>query len=465
MASIEPGGGPLPLRRWWEKPTFREQPTFAYSVLALAAVAAAIVVLINMLSGAGSSSGTVADPGWLDEAANGDVVYCSGEDVSRSQGRSIRDFNRSSEHGSATATLDDGISPKANRQREAYIKLIESSKCDVVYLDIIYTPEFASRDLLYDMSRYFKREEPTDAFDERMMKTVKHEDKLWGVPKQLDAGLLYYRRDRVRAPRTWKDLVEAAVPRPGERPGLRLQLDGYEGLTVIFLELAYAAGAAPMVSDDGKQANLSQEPMVEALKLLQTAIRRRAVPRSAIRSGDAGSYYAFSVGRASFLRAWPYVEARLRGDAAETQNETGPARRNTAANLGVTALPSWTRGSRRVGILGGHNLVIPRTAKNPEGALHLIKFLTSKSQILADAREASLAPVRPDLDDLDDVRSSPALRNVRSEDLVLRPPIVKYSEVSKVIYESLRGILTGARSDAVLRDQLKDLEEKVNEVL
>jgi len=444
-------------------PPFWQQRWFVYSGLAAVATAAIVLLLVVLIPG--PKPEPVADPRWLEAPAAGDVVYCSGEDVSRSQQRSVRDFNRSSDRGTAMAILDDDISPNANDQREAYLKLIQSGKCDVVYLDVIYNPEFASRDILYDMSDYLEQEEPAGSFDARMMKTVTYDDKLWGVPKHLDGGLLYYRGDRVDAPRTWQALVKAAVPRPDERPGLRLALDGYEGLTVIFLELAYAAGAEPIVSGDGTQANIDQDAMVEALQLMRTAIRRRSVPRSAIRSGDAGSYYAFAVGRASFLRAWPYVEARVRDDPASTHNETTVARRNTAANLGVVALPPWTPGGRRLGILGGHNLVIPRTAKNPQGALRLIRFLTSKEQILIDARTASLAPVRPELDDLDGVRSSPALKALKGERLVLRPPIVRYSRVSRMIYETLPKMLSRSRTDEELHDELARLEKAVDDIL
>ena len=133
-------------------PRFWQQRWFVYSGLAALATAAIVPLLVVLIPG--SKPEPVADPRWLGTPAAGDVVYCSGEDVSRSQQRSVRDFNRSSDRGTATAILDDDISPNANDQREAYLKLIQSGKCDVVYLDVIYNPEFASRDILYDMSDY-----------------------------------------------------------------------------------------------------------------------------------------------------------------------------------------------------------------------------------------------------------------------------------------------------------------------
>lgn len=434
-----------------------------YAGAGAAAVALIVVLLIAFIGGGDE----VADPGWLDDDAGGNVVYCSGEDVSRSQRRSVKDFNTSPARGTAHAEFVE-LAPKADRQRAEYLQRMASSDCDLVYLDVIYTPEFASRDLLYDMTQYLRRDDLASSFDPRMISTATYADKLWGVPKQIDGGLLYYRRDKVRPPRTWTALAAEAEPGPGERPRLRLQLDAFEGLTVIFLELAYAAGAEPIVSDDGKTANIDQEGTLKALQLLQATLARGAVPRSVIDQGDKGSLWAFGVGRASFLRGWPYVEARLRDDAevAVTEgNPTAPARGNTARNVRVVSLPPWNRDGRRVGILGGHNLVIPRTAKNPEGALHLIRFLTSEQQILRDAREASLAPVLRDLWDREEVRRSDALMAFRDEKLQARPPITSYWRVSQAIYTALRRVLSSGQGKETLPGELRDLQADVQSEL
>jgi len=440
------------------------------SVYVYGAVGAAVAVIVVavLLIVPGGNDGVV-DPSWLDDAASGKVVYCSGEDVSGSQQRSVADFNTSPEHGTAHAVLADDIPPKADRQRAEYLKRIRSHDCDVVYLDVIYTPEFASTDLLYDVTPYLQRDDLASSFDSKMITTATYGGKLWGVPKQLDAGLLYYRRDKVRrAPPTWSALVEAARPGRGELPGLRLQLDAYEGLTVTFLELAYAAGADPIVSDDGKTANLDQDATRKALELLHHAIAIRAVPRSVTRLTEENSLKLFSLGRARFLRGWPYVEARLKADAehaVQTDSPSAQARRNTVYNLGVEALPPWTEGGRRVAILGGHNLVIPRTAKNPEGALHLIRFLTSEQQILRDAKEASLAPVLPDLRDRSAVRASPALMSVQDNDLRLRPAIASYWRVSRAISTALRRILSSGQGNDTLPGELQDLQVDVQREL
>ncbi len=436
--------------------------------LGAALLLVAIVVLVVFVIG-GNDDGKV-DVAWLDDEPSGDIVYCSGEDVSRTQHRSVDEFNAGEQSGGSEARLVDNFasSPTAEGQRREYLRRIERGECDVVYLDVIYMAEFASKDLLRDMTEYLDSVDADDVFDARMMRTVSHADKLWGVPKQLDGGVIFYRTDTEHAPESWQQVLSRATPRPGERPGLRLQLDAFEGLTVVFLELAEAAGAEPIVSDDGETANIDQPQALAALQFMRDAIGRRAVPESVTRQGDAGSYYAFSSGRARFLRSWPFVESRLQPDAkiaADRGSATAPARYETARNHGVSPLPPWQAGGERVGVLGGHNLVIPRTATNPEAALHLVDFLTSREQILLDAKEGSLAPVRPDVWREPAVEANRALSAVEDTELQLRPVIPEYAAVSSKIYTTLRRVLRTQQSDEGLRSALEEIDTEVQTVL
>jgi multiple sugar transport system substrate-binding protein len=455
-----------PVLRRPVKPQDEGRRRIIYLCCGLGAAAAAIVVLLVAVSGGADDA--VADPRWLDDEPSGRIVYCSDPGTSSQLRRSVRDFNRSSERGTARVELVADIPLTADNQREAYLERIRSGGCDVMYLDIIYTPEFASKDLLKDMTAYLERDDLGSAIMPEMMRTAEYGGKHWAVPKQFDAGVLYYRRDKGDPPRTWKDLAAAAEPDPGKPPGLRLQLDAYEGLTVTFLELAYAAGADPIISDDGKTANLDQPGTRKALELLRSMIARRAVPESETRLTEENSLRLFSLGRARFLRSWPYAEARLRELAEEAEREgskSARVRRETVENLGVVALPSWTRGGRRVAILGGHNLVIARTAKNPQGALHLIRFLTSKEQILRDAKEASLAPVLPSLNTRREVTDSPALMAARDDRLEVRPSITSYWRVSRAISTALRQILRGGQGRHTFPAELRELQANVQSEL
>jgi ABC-type glycerol-3-phosphate transport system substrate-binding protein len=428
----------------------KPKPLWLYAAIALVAVLLAVVAYVVI-----SPSG------------NDEIVYCSGKDVSGAEYRSVRNFNNSSDSGGSTAALVDDFSSSetADSQRQEYLRRLNAGECDVVYLDVIYMTEFASKKLLRDMTSYFDRHSP-DTFDDRLMQTVTYRGRYWGVPKQLDGGVIFYRGGP--APATWREILERSAAAGGTLPGLRVQLDGYEGLTVVFLELAYAAGAQDIVSKDRKTARLYQPGTLAALDFMNEAIQRRAVPPSVTRQGDAGSLYAFSTGRARFLRSWPYVESLFQPQAERAYahgSTTASARFRIARHHNVIPLPPWTRGGSPVGILGGHDLVIPRSAKNPAGARRLIDFLTTREQVLRDAETASQAPVLRELWPVREVEDDPALSAVNDMVLRLRPLLPNYAEISRDIYTTLRRVLRTHPSAQTLDNALRHLDADVQAVL
>lgn len=52
-------------------------------------------------------------------------------------------------------------------------------------------------------------------------------------------------------------------------------------------------------------------------------------------------------------------------------------------------------------MLGGHDLVIPRTAHNPSGALRLIDYLTSDTQVRIDEQGGQYPVLKAVANDLD----------------------------------------------------------------
>ena len=94
---------------------------------------------------------------------------------------------------------------------------------------------------------------------------------MWGVPHKTNAGFLYYRTDQVdAAPKTWQEVYAKAA----ETDGIAYQGAAYEGLTVDFLELAFAAGGK-VLSDDGKTAELDSPENLEALQFMVDGIKER----------------------------------------------------------------------------------------------------------------------------------------------------------------------------------------------
>ncbi len=361
--------------------------------LASAALVGATLViagLLTLMPGAPTSGDTV-DPAWLQDEPSGVVRYCAGTDVTGTRERSVSDYNRR-RIGNSRVTLVE-TSSTADIQRNHYLDR-DTNDCDIIQLDVAYLAEFAAKNLLFDMTPYLDADDRAARFDRQALATTRYAGKRWGVPKELDAGVLYYRADRARAPSSWQELYARARPRrASELPGLRVQANRGEGVTVFLLELAYSAGADSIVSPDGRTARIDQPQVLEVLRFLHDAIRDRVVPAIGS-SGEAETLDEYERGRATFLRGWPYVRQRLRRDVVIGQTGLARrARRRTAERTRIVPLPRWQARGPRFGVLGGSDLVIPRSAHNPTAALHVVDYLTSDEQVRKDQREASLLPV------------------------------------------------------------------------
>src|SRR5215210_3313843 len=188
----------------------------------------------------GATEGAKAAPA-LDaaKAAKGNVTYCTGKDTSGAQKESVKRFNQKFASQGLRAKLLE-FPESADEQRNQFIQRQEaqSGECDIFYSDVIWTAEFASQKWLMDTTEYVNARK--GEFIPSTLETIKFDgEKYWGVPKQTDAGFLYYRSDQVDSvPPTWQAVYDEAK----QADGIVYQGAAYEGLTVDFLELAFAAG-------------------------------------------------------------------------------------------------------------------------------------------------------------------------------------------------------------------------------
>src|SRR5215210_6059027 len=203
-------------------------------VVCLAAVMALVVAACGDDSGSsggetskGQTKGAKAiDPASMD-SAKGNVTYCTGKDTSGDLKEGVKEFNAANP-GLNAKLLE--FPESADEQRNQFIQRqrAKSADCDAFESDVVWTAEFASQKWLMDMTPYVEGRK--DEFIPSTLSSVDFEDKLWGVPRVSDAGLLYYRKDRVEhVPATWQEVYEQG--KAGK--GVIYQGAAYEGLTVL----------------------------------------------------------------------------------------------------------------------------------------------------------------------------------------------------------------------------------------
>jgi len=383
--------------------------------------------------GASAGGGTTGETKGAKKApANGDgakgtVTYCTGKDTSGAQIESVKLFNQKYASQGLKAKLLE-FPESADAQREQFIQRqrAKSGECDIFYSDVVWTAEFAAQKWLLDMTDNVNKR--ASEFVPSTLSTIKYDGKYWGVPKQTDAGFLYYRTDKVKeVPGTWQAVYDQAKT----DGGIVYQGAPYEGLTVDYLELAFAAGGQ-VLSPDGKKSVINSPQNVKALQFMVDGIKQGAAKKAVTTYMEEQSRRSFEAGKAAFMRNWPYAYAL--GNESDIKGK-----------FKVAPYPAF-EGGGKAGILGGHNLVTSAYSKNPQGSVALIDYLTSPEAINRDASKYSLAPV------LNSSYDDPAVQKALpfSADLKqavgqakTRPVTPVYNAVSQAIYKNVNNALSG----------------------
>ncbi len=398
-------------------------------------------------AGSGETGATegakVIDPALLD-SAKGEVSYCQGKDVAGNAQYMIDEFNK--QFGPDLKAKLVEFPASADEQRNQFIQRqqAKSGDCDVFSSDVIWTAEFAAQKWLYDLTPYM--EEKKAEFIEAPIETITYDGKLWGSPESSDAAFIYYRTDMVDSPpATWQEIYEQA----GSKGGIVYQGAPYEGLTVDFLELAFAAGGQ-VLSEDGKKAMIDSPENVKALTFMADGIKSGAAPKAVTTYMEPESLAAFQTGKYAFMRNWPYAYA-LNQKAEKVKGK-----------FEVVPFPEF-EGGGKAGILGGHNSVISVYSKNPGAALKLVDFIGSPEIQKAYAAQFSLSPVRAEVYDDPEVQKAlpfatelrQAITQARS-----RPVSPVYPQISQAIYKNVNAALAGqATPEEAMKAAQADMEK------
>jgi multiple sugar transport system substrate-binding protein len=330
-----------------------------------------------------------------------------------------------------------------------------TNRVDIYNLDVTWIAEFAEAGHIVPV--------PSGAVDrtgflDKPLETCEYDGKLWALPFNTDAGLLYYRTDLgVDAPRSQIGIgnaVDRVAARPADqRTGIEAgyvgQLGAGEWRTVNALEAIWAAGGE-VVTRDGRVVLRSEEAQT-GLRWLAAGLSERdplplVLPDS--RGYDEGqSTQAFAEGRAVFMRNWPVAYRVLAPSGAPTPR----------VRFDTTTLPGG------ISVLGGQNLAVSSRSARPAAARQLIAFLTSErsQQILFE--RGGLAATRRIVYLDDRIRERypyaatllAAIESARPRPVT--PHYVRFSEVFReVVAEAL-----GANGQ-ITDDQISRLEEALD---
>lgn len=297
----------------------------------------------------------------------GELVILSGQDDSTGRQRQVLVDQWNATHPQNRARIIE-LPAQADAAYSEMVARAQSGKPDIdIYnLDVTLMAEFAEAGYIRPLD---ESTVDTSGFLTNPIETCRYKNKLWALPFNTNAGLLYYRKDLVtQPPGSWakmRAITQEFLANPSHDPrvqaGYTAQLDRYEGLTVNALEAIQAAADGEMVRD-GKIA--------VGLKDIQAGIERLSPFPQGIALSDSLGYDerhstdAFRDGKVLFMRNWPVAYRDL---TKSTANDDNPATSSVPFN--VIPLPGNS-------VLGGENLAIAASSTKPKAAQALIEFLT-----------------------------------------------------------------------------------------
>ncbi|HVG57415.1 MAG TPA: ABC transporter substrate-binding protein [Hyalangium sp.] len=320
-----------------------------------------------------------------------------------------------------------------------------SSDLDVARVDIIWPGLVANS--FVDLKPHI----PEDVLKQHFPSIVQNNmvnGKLVAMPWYTDAGVLYYRKDLLekhgqKPPTTWQELAEAArkvvaaEKKAGNTKlaGYVFQGKAYEGLTCNALEWVDSFGGGTIVDPQG-QVTLNNPKAVEAIDFFASLVGD-VIPKGVLSYDEEGARGAFQSGNAVFMRNWPYAWALANSKDSPVKDK-----------VGVMALPKGGADGKSSGTLGGWQLGVPKTSKNQELAVELVKYLTSHEEQKRRAMVGAFNPTIMSLyEDEELLKANPFFRSLYSTftNAVPRPTITgsKYNQVSTEFRNSVYATLSG----------------------
>jgi multiple sugar transport system substrate-binding protein len=312
---------------------------------------------------------------------------------------------------------------------------------DTVLVDVIWPAEFASKKMIVDITDRFPESERSKIFA-GALKTTEYDVRYYGVPWILDTKYFFYNKKMlgeagVSPPDTWDAVVGAARA---------LKSNG-----VVEYPLVWSwAQAEALICDyttllgayGGKFFDESGEPAfnsgggLQALEFMRMTLDEKLSNPASTESLEEDVRRIISQGEAAMALNWTYMFA-LANDPNESQ---------VAGQIDIAHTPKGPAGAP--GVNGSMGIAISNGSQNQDAAWKYIQFMTSQ-KIQNQYAKLSLPIWKSSYDQEEVVQALPQvvpIAKVQLNDMILRPVVTNYNDVSHTLQVEIQQALTGEKS-------------------
>ncbi|AVX29978.1 ABC transporter substrate-binding protein [Carboxydocella sp. JDF658] len=385
------------------------------------------------------------------------LIYARGKDVTGATEKIVEAFEK--KYPNIDVEFRE-MPADTGQSHDQYVTMFsaKSSEIDVFDLDVIWPAEFAQAGYLLPLDRFIEKDQiDMSKYIKGAVEAGNYNGQQWTMPKFIDTGLLYYRKDIVKQPpKTWDELIAQARQykgKGGTQFGYLMQAKQYEGLVCNFVEFNAAYGGK--ILDENGNVVINNPNSIKALKKMMEIVKSDIVPRNITTFTELESHTAFIEGQAPFIRNWPYMYALAQD---KTQSKV-------VDKVAIAPLPAGDAGSAAT--LGGWMTGINKYTKHPKEAWEFVKFMTGpEGQKITAIYGGSAPTLLPVYDDPEVQKASPLFANKDFINgvsaAVPRPSSPIYPKISEIIQIEVSKALAGQQT---AEQAVQNMEKKMKEAI
>lgn len=418
----------------------------------------------GLLAACGSGGGKAADTGSSASSGSGS----GGSELSGSiTGLFMKQAGYSEDHINAMAASFMKLHPNLKVATEfvayeaLHDKIVAAAPAgtyDLVFIDVIWPAEFASKGLIADISSRIPDSWNNDVLKGALDSAV-YQGKYYGVPWLLDAKFFYYNKDLLAkagvdpaSVTTW-DGVATAAKAIKDKAGVQYPLvwSWAQAEAVICDWALMTASFGGKLFDESGQPAFTEGGAVQALEFMRKSIVDGITNPSSTQSLEDDVVKVFGAGDAAMALNWSYMFAAA----------NDPKQSTVAGQAVVTQVPDG--GSGRISVNGSSALSITATTKNADAAWEFAKYVSSlevQTKYITDA----LPIWKSAYNDAAVIKTAPEFVPVAKkqfDEMTGRPAVVAYNAISQKLQVAVQKALLGQVTPQQAMDNVKPDVEKL----
>jgi multiple sugar transport system substrate-binding protein len=329
---------------------------------------------------------------------------------------------------------------------------------DTVLVDVIWPAEFASKKMIVDITDRFPESERSKIFD-GALKTTEYQGSYYGVPWILDTKYFFYNKEMLEEagtapPETWDAVVEAARALKSQGVVEYPLVWSWAQAEALMCDYATLLGAyGGQFFDEGGKPAFNTGGGLQALEFMRMTLDEKLSNSASTESLEEDVRRIISQGEAAMALNWTYMFA-LANDPNESQ---------VAGQIEIAHTPAGPAGAP--GVNGSMGIAVSNGSQNQDEAWRYIQFMTSQ-EVQNQYAKLSLPIWKSSYEEQEVVEALPQVVPVAKEqlnDMILRPIVPQYNQVSLDMQVEIQRALTGDKSPKQALDDAAGSVESVTQ--